>query len=266
MQRHVNLSHRWAATIFNRPLHSTGLRGRLSGSVLTMRIAISYLILTLALGAIPHALAFGYIAPEAIEAGVIECSGENLNSFLCARGIERKEISVSGKAVRRSGNTLRIHLEKKKVSFVDNPADGEDSTVYYSYLGLNRKLNSHILHVQYYEGGTYLVINRHSGRRAFPSGYPLASPDGKHFLSLSEDMFAGYSSNNVEIWQVRRGAFRRVVNHEPEWGPHRGNWASVRHALIEKQCYSQEEGHSTGLKSCGLAKFERSGSAWKLIE
>ncbi len=111
-----------------------------------------------------------------------------------------------------------------------------------------------------------MLIHQHSGQRAFPSGYPLASPDGQHFLSLSEDMFAGYNPNNVELWQVRSGQFRRVVNYEPEWGPHAGNWVSVRHALIEKQCYAQEESNPTGLKSCGLVKIQRSGSVWKLIE
>ena len=231
-----------------------------------MRIALTYLLVALAVGATPHAFAFGYIAPEAIETGVTECSGKNLNTFGCARGIERKELSARGKAVRRSGNTLRLRLETKTVSLVVNPTESGNSSVSYSYLGFSRKLNSHILHVQYYEGGAYMVIHQHSGQQAFPSGYPLASPDGKHFLSLSEDMFAGYSPNNVEIWQARSGKFRRVASYEPEWGPHSGNWASVRHALIEKQCYAPEENSPTGLKSCGLAKIERSGSAWKLVE
>lgn len=231
-----------------------------------MRIALKYVIAALAVGAIPQAFAFGYIAPEAIEAGVTECSGKNLNTFHCARGIERKELSAKGNAVRRSDDTLRLRLETKTVSLVDNPTESGNSSVSYSYLGFSRKLNSHILHVQYYEGGAYMIIHRHSGQHAFPSGYPLASPDGKHFLSLSEDMFAGYSPNNVEIWQVRSGEFRRVASYEPKWGPHSGSWASVRRVLIEKQCYAPEESNPTVLKSCGLAKVERSGSTWKLVE
>ncbi len=231
-----------------------------------MRIALTYLIAALTVGEIPRAVAFGYVAPEAMEIGVAECSGKNLNSFDCARGIERKTLSAESKAVRRSGNTLQLRLEKQTIRLVDDPTGSGDSPASYSYLGFSRKLMSHILHVQYPEGNVYMVIHHRSGKRALPSGYPLASPDGQHFLSLSEDMFAGYNPNNIEIWQVRSGGFRRVANHAPEWGPHNGNWASDQHALIEKQCYAQEESNPAGLKPCGVAKVERLGSTWKLVD
>jgi len=78
-----------------------------------MRIAFACLIVAVAVGAVHDAFAFGYIAPETIETGVTECSGKNLNSFRCARGIERKELSARGKVVSRSGYTLRIRIKKK---------------------------------------------------------------------------------------------------------------------------------------------------------
>ncbi|WP_036302666.1 hypothetical protein [Methylotenera sp. L2L1] len=231
-----------------------------------MRIALACLIVALVVGVVPKAFAFGYIAPEAIEAGVAECAEKNLKMFSCARGIEQKELSARSKVVSRSGYTLLIRLEKKVVSLVDYPTESGDSAIWYSYLGYSRKLNSHIIHVQYYEGDSYMVIHHHSGQQVFPSGFPLASPDGKHFLSISNDMFAGYRPNNVEIWQVGLSDFHRIANYEPEWGPHDGGWESANHALVKKQCYAAAETNPTGLKPCGVAQVKHSGSTWMLIE
>ncbi|ROH86290.1 hypothetical protein ED236_07590 [Pseudomethylobacillus aquaticus] len=227
---------------------------------------IAYLILMLVMAAIPEAFASGNVAPKAIEVGIAECSDNNLNTFICAREIERKALADQGKPITRSGDTLSIAIQNNTISLVDNHKDGVDSTILYSYLGYDRKLDSHILYLQYYEGGAYMVIHHHSGHQAFTSGFPLASPDGKHFLSLSEDMFAGYSPNNVEVWQVVSGEFSRVSNYKPEWGPRSARWATAGRALVEKQCYAPTENNPAGLKPCGVARVERSGSTWVLIE
>lgn len=231
-----------------------------------MRVTFFCLSLALALAATPQAFALGHVAPNKIEAGTTECVDENSNSFRCARGIERKVAAGLSNTFHRSGDTLRIQIEKETVALIDSSTDSGDSFAAYSYLRFDRRLNSHILFVQYYEGGTYMIIHHQSGQRAFPSGFPLPSPDGKHFLSLSEDMFAGYSSNNVEIWKVSSGAFHRLANYEPEWGPFSGVWTGPRRALVKKRCYAPTERDPAGLKPCGLAKVEQFGSAWKLTE
>jgi hypothetical protein len=231
-----------------------------------MHTASAFRIIMFVVGISSQALAFGYIAPEKMELGVSECAGPNLNTFRCARGIERKELAGTRKAIERSDGTLQIRTAKKVVTLVDNPEESGDSAIAYSYLGFSRELNSHVLHVQYYEGDTYMIIHHQSGNHAFPSGFPIVSPDGKYFLSLSEDMFAGYNPNNVEVWSVIRGGFHRIADFNPEWGPHHGNWASPRRALVRKRCYDPSDNNPAGLKSCGVAKIERSGGAWKLVE
>ena len=218
------------------------------------------------LGITSQAHAFGIIAPEEIEAGVAErIPDSGSNSLHCARGIERKKLAETRNAVTRSGAALKVRTAKRTVALVDNRSDG-DTSVAYSYLGFSKQLNSHVIHVQYYEGGAYLVIHHQSGQRGRPSGFPIASPDGKHFLSLSEDMFAGYNPNNIEIWRVMSGRFRKVANYEPGWGPHRGNWLDGGRTLILKRCHDASKDNPAGLKVCGVANIERTGSTWKLSE
>lgn len=213
-----------------------------------------------------QAFAFGYIAPEEVEQEVAECSGKNLNTLKCARGIERKVLAKSNGTVKRVDGSLQIRITKKLVLLDDKPEESGDNAIAYSYLGFSKRLNSHILHVQYYEGGAYMVIHHLSGQHAFPSGYPIASPDGKTFLSLSEDMFAGYNPNNIEIWRIPSNKFSRVANFEPEWGPRNGSWLNLRSARIDKRCHDNSENNFIGLKDCGVAIIEFSDSKWKLIE
>ncbi len=231
-----------------------------------MRTGFLFWIVVLAMGYTSQVPASAYIATEEIEEGVAECSGPNLNTLRCARGIERKLLAGNGNAIKRSDGVLEIHTARKTITLVDKHTDSWDDTVVYSYLGLSKKLNSHILYVQYYEGGAYMVIHHYSAQIASPSGYPIASPDGKHFLSISEDMYAGYSPNNIEIWQVASGSFRKLASFDPEWGPHRGSWLDYRRVRIDKHCYDSSKDNPSGLKPCGVARIERSDSIWKLIE
>lgn len=231
-----------------------------------MRITSLCWVVIFSVGFASQAFADGYIATEEVEQGIAECSGPNLNTLNCARGIERKKLVEGDGTINRTDGTLRIRIADRTVTLVDKLTESGGDTIVYSYLGFNKKLNSHVLHIQYYEGDAYMVIHHSSGQNVFPSGYPIASPDGKHFLSISEDMFAGYSPNNVEIWQVTAGRYRRVANFEPEWGPYQGSWLDFRRARIAKHCYDSSKGNSTGLKPCGMARIERLDSAWKLIE
>lgn len=231
-----------------------------------MHFVLALLAALSAAGFAPSASAFGYIAPEVLEADVIECSGKVPNTFQCARGIERKVLNSRKTIAHRHENQLNLYLKGNTVSFVDNLTDDDTTSVSYSYLGFEHKINGHILHVQYYEGDAYLLVNQHSGRRTFISGYPLLSPDGKHFLSLSEDMFAGYKPNNIELWQVQSDKYQRLAVYAPDWGPHSGIWKNNRQAQIEKRCFSPVEKDPAALKPCGVAKVDNVDSVWRLVE
>lgn len=207
-----------------------------------------------------------YIGPAELEAGVNECSGQGLNSFRCARGIEEKVLSTRTSAVSRSGGTLLIRTPKVTVRLADSPSKNGDESIAYSYLGRIGSIKSHVIYVQYYEGGAYMVVNERSGKVAYPSGFPVVSPDRKHFFSISEDMFAGYNPNNVEVWRVSATAARRVADFEPEWGPRSGRWLQPGEIEVKKVCYPPPKEWNAELQPCGEAHVVHTNSGWKLIE
>ena len=210
--------------------------------------------------------AFAYIGPPELEVGVKECVGQNLNTFLCARGIEEKLLLGRRFPVKRAGNTLIIRTATKTVRLIDNISENGNESIAYSYLGRISAIRSHIVYVQYHEGGSYMVVNEQSAQAAYPSGFPVVSPNKQHFFSISEDMFAGYIPNNVEVWHVSAKVFHRVANFEPEWGPRSATWLDSRHFEVSKVCHAPTEEDAAELKPCGKARVLHSNAAWKLIE
>lgn len=228
----------------------------------TLLTATSALIL--AFSALPTDV-FAYIGPEKLERGVKECSGQSLNTFRCARGIENKVLSARVSNVRRSGNTLIIRTAKETVRFVDKQSESNES-VAYSYLGRIESIRSQVVFVQNYEGGYYIVVNEMSGQRAYSSGFPLVSPDRKHFLSISEDMFAGYDPNNVEVWRVSATASSRVANFKPEWGPRSARWIQSGEIEVNKVCYPPPDESNAELHLCGTVRVVHTKSGWEMTE
>ena len=210
--------------------------------------------------------AFAYIGPPELEVGVEECVGQNLNTFRCARGIEKKMLLGQKFPIRRAGNTLIIRTATKTVRLIDNNSENGNESISYSYLGRISAIRSHIVYVQYYEGGSYMAVNEQSALAAYPSGFPVVSPNKQHFFSISEDMFAGYDPNNVEVWRVTAKTFYRAANFELEWGPRSAMWFGSRQFEVRKVCRAPTEEGADDLKPCGKARVVYSNAAWKLIE
>jgi hypothetical protein len=223
-------------------------------------------LMLLGTGVPSEPLAAGFIVPEAVTQPIKECAGPRFNTLACARGIEKTHLAKKNHAVTRVKDTLKIQLAKRTVRVTDATTKNGDKLITYSYLGFDNKLNIHIILVQREEGDGYMVIHHYSGQRALPSGYPLASPDGKNFLSLSEDLTAGNGPNNIEIWRISAGQFSKDANFEPEWGPHTGRWLDSGHVQIAKRCYAPTERNNAELRPCGEAKVEYSKARWKLVE
>ena len=195
-----------------------------------------------------------------------ECGGQNLNTFRCARGIEEKLLLGQRFPVKRAGNSLIIRTATKTVRLIDNTSENGNESIAYSYLGRIGFIRSHIIYVQYYEGGTYMVVNEKSAQAAYPSGFPVVSPNRQHFFSISEALFAGYNPNNVEVWRATSKAAHKVAEFQPEWGPRSAAWLGSWQIEVSKVCLATPDDAAAEINACGKARVLYSNSAWKLIE
>lgn len=188
------------------------------------------------------------------------CNEKFYNTFGCVRAIEQTELQRTNSKAKRRPDGLRIRLDKTTIDLNDVKDESGDGTKFYSYIGYLEKLKVHVVSVQYSEGGGFMVIHHLSSQSEFPSGYPVASPSNSRFVNVSLDMFAGYSPNNVEVWRIESGSFRKEFSQDVDWGPSKARWVSETHVQIDKSCFVEP----ASLTPCGVADLLLINGKWSL--
>ena len=145
------------------------------------------------------------------------------NTFQCARAIEQHQLAA-GAAAARVGDTLAITLAGgESLELIDQGEVAE--TIRYSYGDFFAQIGYHFLHVQYYEGGGYLLVNAVSGSAQVVFGEPIVSPDGARLITTSLDLIAEFDPNGIQIWRLTSDSL--VLEHQAtpdDWGPAAARW------------------------------------------
>ncbi|MFH1627155.1 MAG: hypothetical protein ABIE47_00340 [Pseudomonadota bacterium] len=111
------------------------------------------------------------------------CAGIN-NSYDCAREVEADRLKKGIIGVSRNGHDLVINPSASPaVAFADIEGEGSSQGQRYSYVDYFPSIRSHVVYVQYYEGGDFILINSVSGQKTNVWSMPIASPDSSRFLT-----------------------------------------------------------------------------------
>lgn len=85
----------------------------------------------------------------------------------------------------------------------------------------------YVIREQWFEGNTWLLFDRATGRVFDVGGYPLFSPDGRRFIAASEDLDAGYSPTVFDLYDVTEQGARLAFRHRSPRQPEApGLWAA----------------------------------------
>ena len=174
------------------------------------------------------------------------------NTGDCARAIETYQRPLLKGQFRRSGNTLIIPIEgSKSVVLRDYWSDvshGRD----YSYIEFVPQIGQHLVHVQYYEGQSFWLVDAKSGKRTEICGVPILAPNGSRFGCYDANAEDGSS---VEIWRITTSGFRREwVFDQMDWVPGGLVWLNDNSIRILKEDF--------GGRGLGAAIASRQGSVW----
>jgi hypothetical protein len=183
------------------------------------------------------------------------------NSFDCARAIEAAQArTLNGGHFARQGDRLIIENDGRALQLRDD-SKGDGNDILYSYLAFLPRLNVHVVHIQYYEGGAFMVISRVTGQAVVTSGFPLNSPDRRRFVTSASGE-AAYEYGQVEVWRIRNGALWLEFRHLPVgtgWGPTAIRWAGARDIRVQANC----ESHMPDSKQCP-ARLWLKGGQWQI--
>ena len=121
------------------------------------------------------------------------------NSQECSREIEEYLLSAHMEGIVRREQCLSIELgDDRIVTFNDLSATA--GSVRYTYAEPLPDINYHLLRIGYWEGGEYLLVDGNSGAVTVVPGYPVFSPDHRHFAIGFFPMGSLGSTLLVQVW------------------------------------------------------------------
>lgn len=130
----------------------------------------------------------------------------------CAVRVERGLLAASAGGVRRAADTLHFQgAGRGRLALANDAREGGDF-VRYRYRGLIPEIAQHLVQVDLYEGGGWLLVDAATTNQTQVLGPPVVAPDRNRFVATSVDLEAGYDRNGIQVWSLARG-FPRL-----EWG------------------------------------------------
>ena len=138
--------------------------------------------------------------------------------------------------VRRAGDTLELGIRgRSSAKFISTPDSIEvgHSYVYYGYLPA---LRSHLVEVQLYEGGGFVLVSAATGRLLELDDRPVIAPGGLRFATASWDTEAGYNPNRAQIYRLAGDSAVLEWQVEPSsWGPTDVLWINESTLTFHRQ-------------------------------
>jgi hypothetical protein len=206
----------------------------------------------------------GAVLPSDSAADAI-CRGLT-NSYRCAQAIESTVLAGANANVVRDGRVLRIVSERGDTLVLRDSLPDDPDGAWFSYRGLLASVGYHVIEVQYYEGGRYLLVNRRTGWIGSSNGVPVISPDGSRLAAGNVDLEAEYSPTTLQIWSVAADSLVLEFDHDfvaspvsPDsvWGPRSLEWLSSTELRFARE-------FSLGATG-GTARVVRESDRWRIL-
>ncbi len=180
------------------------------------------------------------------------CDGM-VNSYQCALAVETQRLRSTSVGVCRDGTVLRITLKSGAVlKLADEPGDRGAKYTYVDRLSSGH----HLVHVQYYEDGGYMLIEPRTGSQFELEEYPSFSPDGEYVVTVAP---LDSEQRALRVKVLQSGAYLSLV-WEGELGEatkgYGYGWLSPTNVIVVRRA---EDG--TEQRQC----IERANKGWVIL-
>lgn len=152
------------------------------------------------------------------------------NSYQCSQFLENQLAKDYPKLFSRAGLQLVISLANgKRKTYVDIPDEknhGVEGT-WYNLVQYYPEIGYGLIAVQYYEGGTYYLVNMTNGKDKEIISSPEISPDRKRIAVANVDLESRYTPNILSVFELRPGGLVTEFLEKPDdWGPGNLRWVN----------------------------------------
>ena len=97
------------------------------------------------------------------------------------------------------------------------------------------KIDYYLLFIHYYEGNSWMLINRKNGFKKAINGLPYISKDNKKIIAINSDLYAGYSFNGIELYTILEDSLKTEFSKETKWGALDVKWINENEFLIKRE-------------------------------
>jgi hypothetical protein len=165
----------------------------------------------------------------------------------------------------RSDSLFAIRLTSGEVvEFEDSYGDSWETSWRFTYEEYLDPIAAHLIRIDYYEGGSYLLIGAARGDTSVVDSRPLLSPTAEYFITTSIAGEAGYDPARIRIWQVTSDRFSLVFSHETSgWGFSDPVWQRGDSITVVRHMQTEEVFPSTIQHALSIVLRE---GTWVLVE
>ena len=167
------------------------------------------------------------------------------NSYEAFKGVEQYLEKTQSMYFKRNGKMLTLSLVNGKTKELKDISKDSDDDILYTYEHFFSNINTYLIRGQFFEGNCYVVINRNTGEEKYTIGEIYADPQNRKFIAINEDMEAGYSSNGLQMFEIKNEKFIKKFTIEGgSWGPIALKWINNSTVIMKAHIRTDEEDYS----------------------
>ncbi|MBM3602217.1 MAG: hypothetical protein FJX22_00330 [Alphaproteobacteria bacterium] len=164
------------------------------------------------------------------------CPSEIHNSYECAKYLEKSVSNNYPSLIIREGDKLSIKILSGKNKIIK---DNENEK--FSFVEYFSSIQYGLLHIHYYEGDTYDLINMKTGNRTNIGGDAILSPNNKRLAIFNCDISSDFSPNIFKILLITPVGFIEEFNsNTDEWGADKIQWKDNKTILFEAYSWGSD--------------------------
>lgn len=172
------------------------------------------------------------------------CARDSTTVTSAHRPSRDTSLAEGGHGALRRGAELVIPLLHGDTLSLRDSAPDTPTGVWHSYRAYLPSISYHVVEVQFYEGGTYLLVNATSGKTTFSNGLPIVSPDNRRIAAGNVDLEAEYSPTTLQVWRLESDSLALEWEHDflaggpatdSTWGPSELRWLAPTEIRLTKQ-------------------------------
>jgi hypothetical protein len=140
-------------------------------------------------------------------------------------------------SIKKTENKLMLPLSNGMIILTDSLPDSDDvGQITYKYVGFLKEISYYIIMAKYYETGEYIAVNYNNGNKTKIWGLPKVSPDNKHLVVTSSNLYYDIMPNGIQMWEIMEtGELKLNWEYQPkDWEPRNAEWASNNDIYILK--------------------------------